>query len=70
MDEALAAGLELLLPAGEELPLEGIHEGLDLGFDPLDFDIEFPPPPSPDGSPLERWIVNYRLLLFIIRLFM
>ncbi len=40
------------------------------GRDPLDFDIEFPPPPSTEGSPLERWVREYRFLLFVIRLFM
>ncbi|HQG27746.1 MAG TPA: VIT domain-containing protein [Candidatus Ozemobacteraceae bacterium] len=40
------------------------------GFDPLDFDIEFPPPPSPEGSPLERWLGEYRFILEVIRLFL
>ncbi|OQA08234.1 MAG: Vault protein inter-alpha-trypsin [bacterium ADurb.Bin374] len=40
------------------------------GCDPLDFDIEFPPPPPTEGSPLEQWVREYRFLLFIIQLFM
>lgn len=40
------------------------------GYDPLNFDIEFPPPPPTEGSPLEQWVREYKFLLFIIQLFM
>lgn len=40
------------------------------GCDPLDFDIEFPPPPSMEESPLNRWLEEYRFILDIIRLFL
>lgn len=39
------------------------------GCDSLDFDIDFPPPPTTEESPLDKWVNEYRFLLFIIRLF-